>query len=568
MNVLEQIAKCGILPVIKIPSLEKAIPLADTLRKGGINVIEVTVRNNIALDAISAIRRAFPDMLVGAGTIISADLVAQAKNAGAMFCVAPGYNPETAVYCGKLGMPFVPGCTTATEIENAAAAGIQVVKFFPAESSGGVEALKLLHGPFPNIRFIPTGGLTFQNISRYLELDYVAACGGSFMAKTDLIERENWDTICDLCHKAVSMTNIARNYSNGAQHTDIHSGTCAPGKKVVGFGDLLVSFNPEGYRRFLQADTMRVNYTGAEANVLASLSQFGLETEFVTRIPDNPISECAVSFLRKFNIGTKHIIVGGERIGVIYTERGAAQRPSKVVYDRNYTAISEISPEMLNWETILQDAGWFHFTGITAALSDSVAACCLEVCKTARMRGIPVSCDLNYRKKLWSEEKARRVMGELVRYVDVLIANEEDADKVLGIRSQDTDVETGKLNRNGYQEVARKICNKYGCKKVGISLRQSISASDNIWSAMFFDGEKAYFSKEYNVHIVNRVGGGDSFAAGLIYSLINGFDAQKSIEFATAASCLKHSIEEDFNIVKVEEVEALMAGNGSGRVQR
>ncbi len=340
------------------------------------------------------------------------------------------------------------------------------------------------------------------------------------------------------------------------------------GKKIIGFGDLLVSFNPDGYRRFIQSDTFRVNYTGAEANVLASLSQFGLETSLVTRIPRNPISECAVSYLRKYNIGTDFIKYGGDRIGVIYTERGAAQRPSRVVYDRMHTAICEITPEMLDWEEIFKDAQWFHFTGITAALSDSTAACCLEACKVAKTKGITISCDLNYRKKLWSEEKAKRIMSELVRYVDILIANEEDADKVLGIKSQDTDVETGKLNRTGYIDVARQICCEYGCRKIGISLRQSISASDNVWNAMLYDGEQAFFSKEYKIHIVNRVGGGDSFAAGLIYSLINDYSSQKCIDFATAASCLKHSIEEDFNLVSAEEVEALMSGSGSGRVQR
>ena len=339
-------------------------------------------------------------------------------------------------------------------------------------------------------------------------------------------------------------------------------------KKIIGFGDMLVSFAPEGYRRFIQADRMNVNYTGAEANVLASLSCFGMETDFVTRLPDNPISACAVAFLKKFGIGTDKIVYGGDRIGVIYTERGAAQRASQVVYDRANTSISTAQPEDFDWDKIFEGAAWFHFTGITAALSDSTAKCCLEACKAAKAKGLTISCDLNYRKKLWSEVKAKSVMEELVRYVDVLIANEEDADKVLGIRSSDTDVETGKLNKAGYADVARQICEKYGVKQVGITLRQSLSASDNIWSAMLFDGKEAHFSREYSIHIVNRVGGGDSFSAGLIYSLANGSDAQKAIEFAAAASCLKHSIEEDFNLVSVKEVETLAAGNGSGRVQR
>ena len=340
-------------------------------------------------------------------------------------------------------------------------------------------------------------------------------------------------------------------------------------KKIVGFGDMLVSFAPAGYLRFIQAESMELNYTGAEANVLVSLAGFGMKTEFVTRLPQNAIADCVVACMRKYNVGTEKIVYGGDRIGVIYTERGASQRPSKVVYDRKYTSIATSVPEDYNWDEIFdENVGWFHFTGITAALSDSTAKVCLAACKAAKAKGITVSCDLNYRKNLWTEEKARSVMEDLVTYVDVLVANEEDADKVLGIRAADTDVTAGKLSREGYKDVARQICEKYGVKKIGITLRKSLSASDNLWSAMLYNGENCYFSREYSIHIVNRVGGGDSFTAGLIYGLSNGYDDQKAVEFAVAASCLKHSIEHDFNLVSVAEVESLASGNASGRVQR
>lgn len=338
--------------------------------------------------------------------------------------------------------------------------------------------------------------------------------------------------------------------------------------KIVGFGDLLVSFSPEGYRRFIQADSFGVNYTGAEANVLVSLSCLGMDTEFVTRLPENAIGACASAWLRKFGVGTEHIARGGERIGVIYTEKGASQRPSQVVYDRKHTAIATAEPTDFDWDRIFQDASWFHFTGITPALGEGTAACCLKACQTAKAKGLTVSCDLNYRKKLWTEERAKAVMEELVRYVDVLVANEEDAENVFGIRSDDTDVESGRLNKDGYRDVARQICERYGVRQVGVTLRSSLSASDNLWSAMLFDGNESFFSREYAVHIVNRVGGGDAFSAGLIYALANGFDSRRAVEFAAAASCLKHSIEEDFNLVTREEVEKLAAGNGSGRVQR
>ena len=337
---------------------------------------------------------------------------------------------------------------------------------------------------------------------------------------------------------------------------------------IVGFGDLLVSLSPIGYRRFVQADEFDVNYTGAEANVLVSLSTFGMKTELVTRLPDNPISQCAINCLRRFGVGTDKIVYGGDRIGVIYTEKGASQRPSSVVYDRKNTAIATAVPSDFDWDSILEGADWFHFTGITAALSDSDAAICREACRKAKEKGIRISCDLNYRRKLWSPEKAGSVMKELVRDVDLLVANEEDAEKVLGIRSAGTDIERGELNADGYVEVARKICEEYGVKNAAITLRESRSASDNGWSALLYDGERAFFSRKYDVHIVNRVGGGDSFTAGLIYALLNRYEAQHAVEFAAAASCLKHSIEQDFNLVTVREVETLAGGNASGRVQR
>lgn len=339
-------------------------------------------------------------------------------------------------------------------------------------------------------------------------------------------------------------------------------------KKMVGFGDFLLSLSPSGYRRLIQADCFDAFYTGAEANVCASLACFGMQTEFVTRLPENDVADTAIASLRKYNIGTAHIARGGDRLGVIYTEKGAAQRPSRVIYDRKHTAISEADGKTFNWEEILKDADWFHFTGITAALSDTLPQACLAACTAAKKLGVWVSCDLNYRKNLWTTQKAGSVMRQLLPYVDVLIANEEDVEKVLGIKAGDSDVTQGQLNYDSYAGVAAQLSETFGIPYVATTLRKSISASDNEWAAMLYHAGETYFSKQYRIHIVNRVGGGDSFAGGLIYGLMNGYDDQKALEFATAASCLKHSIEGDYNLVSVKEVTALMEGDGSGRVQR
>ena len=339
-------------------------------------------------------------------------------------------------------------------------------------------------------------------------------------------------------------------------------------KKVVTFGELMLRLAPESYLRFVQSETYEATFGGAEANVSVSLANYGLDVAFVSKLPSHEIGQAAVNSLRKFGVDTSKIVRGGERVGIYYCEKGASQRPSKVIYDRAYSSIAMASRSDFDWETILDGVEWFHFTGITPALSDEMAEICLDALKAAKAKGITVSCDLNFRKKLWSKEKAGKVMGELCHYVDYCIANEEDAKDVFGIEADNTDIYGGKLDREGYISVAKKLTDAFGFKGVAITLRESLSANDNNWSGMLYTEGEAYFSKKYSMHIVDRVGGGDSFGGGLIYSLISGFSAQRAIEFAVAASCLKHSIEGDYNLVSVAEVENLAGGDASGRVQR
>lgn len=339
-------------------------------------------------------------------------------------------------------------------------------------------------------------------------------------------------------------------------------------KKVITFGELMLRLAPEGYYRFVQAEKLGATFGGGEANVAVSLANYGFDARFVSKLPTHEIGQAAVNSLRKYGVDTSHIARGGARVGIYYLEKGASQRPSKVIYDRAGSSIATASKEDFNWKEIFDGAQWFHFTGITPALNDDVAAICLEACKAAKEAGVKISCDLNYRNKLWSKEKAGQVMGELCKYVDVCIANEEDAADVFGIKAANTDVTTGTVNHEGYKEVARQLAERFGFEKVAITLRESISANDNLWSAMLYDGTDYFFSKKYTMHIVDRVGGGDSFGGGLIAAVLNGFDSQKTIEFAVAASCLKHSVEGDFNLVSMDEVLKLAGGDGSGRVQR
>ena len=339
-------------------------------------------------------------------------------------------------------------------------------------------------------------------------------------------------------------------------------------KKVVTFGEVMLRLAPEGYLRFLQADSFGATFGGSEANVAVSLSNFGYDAAFVTKLPSHEIGQMAINSLRRYGVDTSKIARGGERVGIYFLEKGASQRPSKVVYDRAHSSIATATTKDFDWAKILEGVEWFHFTGITPALGDNVAEICLEACKEAKKRGITVSCDLNYRKKLWTREKAGQVMAELMPFVDVCIANEEDASDVFGIKAADTDVTGGKVNHEGYKDVAKQLKDRFGFKYVAITLRSSISANDNDWAAMLYDGEGYYFSRQYRMHIVDRVGGGDSFGAGLIYSMLEGKSAEDAIQFAVAASCLKHSVEGDYNMMTVAEVESLAGGNASGRVQR
>ena len=340
--------------------------------------------------------------------------------------------------------------------------------------------------------------------------------------------------------------------------------------KIITFGEIMLRLNPENYLRFVQSPKFEATYAGGEANVAVSLANYGLDAAFVSKVPAHDIGQCAINALRQFGVDTSMVLRGGARLGVYYIEKGASQRASVCIYDRANSAISKASREDFDWDAIFEGADWFHFTGITPALGANVVEICKEACKAAKAKGVKISCDLNYRGKLWTRDQAREAMTELCQYVDVCISNEEDAKDVFGIEAEATDIYGGKLNHDGYKSVAKQLADKFGFEYVAITLRESHSAFDNGWSAMLYNvkANEYCFSKKYDLHIIDRVGGGDSFGGGLIYSLLSGKDTQGAVEFAVAASALKHSIEGDYNMVTLAEVEKLAGGDGSGRIQR
>ena len=338
--------------------------------------------------------------------------------------------------------------------------------------------------------------------------------------------------------------------------------------KVITFGEIMLRLAPNHYYRFFQDDQLQATFGGGEANVAVSLANYGADAAFVTKLPEHAIGQAAVNCLRSFGVDTSHIVRGGGRVGIYFCEKGASQRGSSVIYDRAHSAIAEADPAEFDWETIFRGADWFHFTGITPALGPNMVQACLNACETAKKMGLTISCDLNYRGKLWSREEAGEAMSRLCRYVDVCVANEADAKDVFGIAAEGTDITAGRLNTEGYRAVAEALRDRFGFRKVAITLRSSRSASDNGWAALLLSGNDLLLSRSYDLHIVDRVGGGDAFCGGLIYALLAGYSDADALEFAVAASALKHSVEGDFNRVTLSEVRKLMSGDASGRVQR
>jgi len=338
-------------------------------------------------------------------------------------------------------------------------------------------------------------------------------------------------------------------------------------KRIITFGEIMMRLTPPFNQRIIQADKFNIIYGGGEANVAVSLANYGLDVSFVTKLPDNPVGQAAFNELRRFGVKTNYVVRGGKRLGIYFCENGASQRPSNVIYDRSNSSIAEADSDDFDWDEIFAGIDWFHFTGITPSLSNNMSHITKEAVKIAKKKNIKVSCDLNYRAKLWSQDRANEIMTELMEYVDIVIANEEDAEKVFGIKSG-SNITDGELDIEGYKNVAQKLVDRFNLELVGSHLRESHSASVNGWLVVLYNGIDFVKSNKYNIHIVDRVGGGDSFAAGLIYSQLKGKSLQECAEYGAAASCLKQTIPGDFNLVNIEEVKNLAKGNSSGRVKR
>jgi len=559
-------------------------------------ILEIALRSEHAVGGIRAIVEAHPEALVMAGTVMTAAQVVAALDAGAAGIVSADYIPEVLDVCVDRDTLCIPG--------GLADAGKQLVhkamrygctldelkerypyqwiyKLFPAftGATSQIGLARAWRGPFKGLTVVYTGGISLERLPEAVAQDP----GGVFCASAltrGLEDREAWQHEIALWKAALQpdagAVPAAASGTAGAtqpakpskeQPSAPHDRCATP--RVVTFGELMARLAPPSGQRLRLTRQLDLSFGGAEANVAVSLARFGLPAAFVSAVPDNDIGANALSTLASHGVDTTHVVRrGGARIGIYYLEHGAGPRPSKVVYDRLSSAFSESTAADYDWEAIFDGATWFHWTGITPALGDGVAARLRAGLEAAKACGVTVSTDLNYRKTLWSREKAQAVMSELMPFVDVLIANEEDPGSVFGIEPSGTDVEKGQVHRQSYEEVAEKLIERFAFKKVAITLRESISASENRWSACLYDGKSFYLSPTYHVWIVDRVGAGDAFAAGLIHGIQVGKSDPEALHFGVSASCLKHSIAGDFNLVDLAEVERFVGGQTAGRVVR
>ncbi len=582
MNISEkafsQIQKNRLIALLTPKSKSECVKAYEILRPFNI-VLEVALRSESAVEGIKAILKKHPAALVLAGTVMTREQAEKAIQAGAAGIVSADYIPAVVDACVKKDVMCVPGGLSDVGkqlVRKAKGYGCSlqelqekypyqwIYKLFPA-FSGKLSNIDLSYswkGPYKNLRILYTGGITLDTLKEAVNKDPDGIFCASALTKQISDPEQMKKEIREWKEALEPGSPKSERAPQIEQRIDV------PGLRAVTFGELMIRLSPASGVRLQNARNFDLNFGGAEANVAVSLARFGINASFVTALPPNDVGDHALRTLRMHGVDTRFILRSGNRIGIYYLEHGSGLRPSKVIYDRAHSAFSEINPADLDWEQILENAQWFHWTGITPALSDSTAATLRQGLETAKKKGITVSVDLNYRKKLWSEEKARDVMTGLMEHVDILFGNEEDSSRVFGIRPKRTNVATGNLDLEGYREVAKTLMKRFGLKKVATSLRESLSASENIWSACLLSGNKFITSKKHRVWIVDRVGTGDAFAAGLIYSFLKGKTDQEALDFGVAASCLKHSIFGDFNMVDVEEVEHIAAGETTGRVQR
>lgn len=576
-QIFEELRQKRLVALLSPKSVEECVASYEIFQSEGV-LLEIVLRSKFSLDGIEAVLSRYPHALILAGTVMTADQAHAAIQAGAAGIVSADYIPDVVDACVKQNILCVPGGLSDVGkqlVFKAEAYGCSleelrekyphqwIYKLFPT-FSGSLSHMDLVQswrGPFPDLTVMYSGGITIETLDKAVLKDPFGIFCASALTQTIQNVESTRSKIRDWREK-LDIRPVKKPPKKKQPRRKGES------VKTVTFGEMLMRLSPPQGIRLENAQKFDAHFGGAEANVAVSLAQFGLHSSYVTVLPENQIGDNACRVLKSYGVDTQQILRKGNKMGVYYLEHGAGPRPSRVIYDRAFSSITELKPGELDWDIILDQTSWFHWTGITPALGDSILNILREGLKTAKKKGISVSCDLNYRKKLWSEDRAKDVMTELMSSVDVLFGNEEDPMRIFGILPGKSDVDAARLDVEGYRDLAQELVERFTLQKVVISLRESVSASENFWSACLFAGRKFIRSKRYHIAVLDRVGAGDALASGFIAGLLKGNTDQEALEFGVAASCLKHSIRGDFNQVSPEEVEKLAAGDTSGRVQR
>ena len=575
----ERLQQSRLIALLTPSSTDDCVRAYEALQPLGV-VLEIALRSDAALDGLAAVTARHPDALVLAGTVLTRAQADAAIGAGAAGVVSPDYVPLVVGACvarkvlcipgglGDVGKQLVQkaeshGCTLGELRQRYPYQWIH--KLFPAMAGAATpwELAAAWRAVYGDLAIIYAGGISATNVGTIIQHDPAALICASALTRCagDVeqmrAEAERW---LGLIHGRAAEARPDR--LSAVQRA------AAGAPTVVTFGELMLRLAPPRGARLIGTDHLDVSFGGAEANVAVALAQLGLDAHFVSAVPEHALGQAAVNALRRYGVNTDHVLRQGTRLGLYYLEYGAAQRPSQVIYDRAGSAVAELQPDQIDWDAALTGARWFHCTGITPALSPSAAQVTLEALRAAHAAGATVSFDLNYRAKLWTPEQARATLTPLMEYVDIVLTNEEDAARVFGITAAQCDPGHGQLDTAAYRAVAEQLCTRFGLQMAAITLRASRSADVNMWSACLFDGNEFYQSRSYELQVVDRIGAGDAFAAGLIYGLLSQRGHLAALEFATAAACLKHSLAGDFSLVSAPEIDALLAGNTTGRVQR
>ena len=563
-------------------SPEECVSVYETLAPLGIT-LEIALRTKAALPGIAALHAQHPDALFLAGTVVSRSQAEQAMDAGAAGIVSPDFFPEVVETCVQRDILCLPGGLGDAGKQlalKAACYGCDLeelrqrypyqwtYKLFPAMAAAPtfLETAAAWQAVYPGLTIVYTGGVTAENLYQIVRHDQNAIVCGSALGRS----ASTPEALTQEARRWLGVISAASRQSTVEKNSQTAELSIPKrqARTVVTFGELMLRLAAPPGLRLNHTASLDATFGGAEANVAVALANWGFAARFVTALPPHAIGQTAMTALQAHGVNTQHVLRQGNRIGLYYLEHGASQRPSQVIYDRAGSSITSVHPGQVDWAAVFEDTDWFHWSGITPALGPSVAETLREALIAAKQAGVTVSADLNYRAKLWSKEQARETMTPLMQYVDLVVGNEEDAANVFGIGPGTTEATTGQVNAEAYHPVARELIETLGVKLVAITLRESLSASDNGWFACLFDGQDFHVSRRYTIRVVDRVGAGDAFAAGLIYGLLADKPPRDALEFAVAASCWKHTMLGDFNIATIAEVESLAVGDGAGRVRR